>query len=501
MFACGSNGECSLGRVCRQVEFAQEGQRVCTWRGQKPLPDGGTTGADGGVQLADGRFIIEPDEYVPPDAGPVPDSGQVDAGQPDAGVDGGPADGGPLDGGPPDSGAPDAGPPDAGPGPCGNPTWTVGGGVWVTGYPKGFAGYNVIFATSRLFTGALGGVASADAICRNLAADAGLDDPGSYFAHLSVARADGGLRIPTADAGFIRPDGLPVAPSHTALLLGDLWYPPSVDEYGSLVSTSASSEERTWTGDQSIGLGRLSPVQGGDCDRWSDAGSKGFGGMVTASSVHWVDSNELASVTPCTLQRHLYCVKTSGNCPAPAPLPATNRRWAVLSKPVAGTAASAACLGMTSSLDAGFAPLLGWNSSSPLTAWAGSKPDGGSNAFPSEGPWFRPDGVLVAWYRSDLETNQLWAPIDMAWYPAGSGGVFAKLGKFDTGVWTGSTGVTYAPTQLDNMVCGNWNGGLLTQGAIGDARSRAQWFFILKVSCPASADRPAYCFEHGVGVP
>lgn len=87
---------------------------------------------------------------------------------------------------------------------------------------------NIAFVTSWKGTGDLGGVAAGDAICRRLAASAGL--PGTYVAWLSSATIAAKDRLGSA-RGWIRRDGKPLA-DWIEDLGRRLLHPIVLDEHG-----------------------------------------------------------------------------------------------------------------------------------------------------------------------------------------------------------------------------------------------------------------------------
>jgi hypothetical protein len=88
---------------------------------------------------------------------------------------------------------------------------------------------NYVFTTSTTQTAALGGLAGADAICKNLAIAAKL--PGTYVAWLSTSTVNAASRLNGA-SGWIRPDGKPVLNNVEDIAKNKFFYPPRLDESG-----------------------------------------------------------------------------------------------------------------------------------------------------------------------------------------------------------------------------------------------------------------------------
>lgn len=89
----------------------------------------------------------------------------------------------------------------------------------------------IAFVTSQTYTGSLGGIDGADAICVQLANTAGLVKPEGYRAWLSVGENDTpNTRIPKVNAPYYRLDGEKLAENIADLLDGKLKSPLNVNE-------------------------------------------------------------------------------------------------------------------------------------------------------------------------------------------------------------------------------------------------------------------------------
>jgi len=121
---------------------------------------------------------------------------------------------------------------------------------------------NIVFVTSTSHVaGDLGGLAGADAICNQLAADAGL--PGTYVAWLSDATADAVDRLGSA-RGWVRTDGWPFVDTVADLLAWKTYYPVIYDENVDTVAL----QTRVLTATESDGQG--SDTTGLYCGNWTD---------------------------------------------------------------------------------------------------------------------------------------------------------------------------------------------------------------------------------------
>lgn len=303
--------------------------------------------------------------------------------------------------------------------------------------------YNRIFVSSVLVAPRdLGGLDGADALCRALAADAGL--PGTYVAGLSTAGVPLASRLPPAARGWFRADGRPFADS-PARLFGDgqALYPPRFDERG--------RDLYTFDFDVPVVTGTDARGQPGveQCAGYTGGGPAEVVtlGLAAAGAGSWVD----AATGPCSQPAHLYCLGVSFAAPVALARDPANRA-AFLSReafvPDGGLAAAdAQC--QADARDAGlpgtFAALL----ASGATATPGSR-------FSTAGPpWQLPSGLLLARTAADF-----FSPTGFNDWLSGVT-AFAD-GRFAAGrvaYWTGAS----SPIGLPVSTCGDW-----TSAASGD---------------------------------
>ncbi len=474
-FACYPDGSCPDGLVCRTVESG-DGERACVRPGEKPVSDGGLERSDGGATLRDGGFVFE-------------DGGRPVSGGADAGLDGG-TDAG-VDGGPDGGTEPAA---------CGDLRWDFDGGVAVVGYPENFANYNPFFVTTDRFLadfgasdGGLGGFDGGNGICRNIARDAGLWSAGTYVAYLSVQLDDGGYRIRT-DAGFIRLDGLPIAPSLEAMRAGRLWYPPAINERGTVLSPGTPINPSTaWTGADYLQPGgpEPRPLVGGNCLDWTRATAGLPLGQVgdPFSSSFWAIS-KLGGAS-CAATHSLYCAQTAGRCAPLAPQAPPGARLALASVEVPWQLVESVC--HSYSVDAGgvrFRPLIAHNGKTFNASWTSDA--GVVPAIDFNGPvWVRPDGVAIVRTPMHLLDDTLLAPIDMFVTDAGA----SHLTSYDERLfWIGTTGPGAAGTAA--ATCDDWSDGGST-AQFGFAFSANKWFDGRGVNqtCDNSGVHRVYCVQ------
>ncbi len=156
---------------------------------------------------------------------------------------------------------------------------------------------NIVFVTSTVQNGNLGGLAGADAICNGLASTAGL--AGTYVAWLSTTTVDARDRLTEpGGAGFVRTDGAVVATSIADLLDNSLASPIQLDENGTDIGA-----ESVWTGTYSGGVA-ASPLAIELCSDWTSGGSHA-GGIGASDETDGTWSLTVPSI--CSLERHLYC--------------------------------------------------------------------------------------------------------------------------------------------------------------------------------------------------
>lgn len=152
-----------------------------------------------------------------------------------------------------------------------------------------------VFVSSQVRSGNLGGLAGADAWCKQLATAASLGGSGKWVAWLSVNGTDAIDRV-TARGPWQLVTGQLVASTKASLTSGSLLAPIRRTESGTLV---APSDDRVWTGTRANGTS-----QDLACNGWSSGGS-GFGSVGEAefANADWTAQ----SIEACANANRVYC--------------------------------------------------------------------------------------------------------------------------------------------------------------------------------------------------
>lgn len=186
-------------------------------------------------------------------------------------------------------------------------------GNWVNitdDYPK------VVFLSSTLHTGDLGGVAGADAICQGLADTAGLY--GTFKAWISDSESDPYTSFKHSEAPYTLVDETTVADNWTALTSeDDLKVPINMDEYGNEVTLNQTPIPYTdednagaWSATNWDGTGFLTHEDKTlECEGWTnglseiDDAIQGMYGLPWIESLSW----SVGHIWGCSSQQRLYC--------------------------------------------------------------------------------------------------------------------------------------------------------------------------------------------------
>lgn len=162
----------------------------------------------------------------------------------------------------------------------------------------------VVFVTSELMQGNLGGVDGADAICKKLAEDANLDNFDTFVAWLGDVKNDATHRIFKSRGRYVRTDGKPIALDFAYLANGLLINPINLDETGEIVSGNT----KVWTASHPDGW-YISGSTG--CSDWTitDFEQTGYQGNSFATDISWTDVSTLNNQPPtsCNEFGRLYC--------------------------------------------------------------------------------------------------------------------------------------------------------------------------------------------------
>lgn len=307
---------------------------------------------------------------------------------------------------------------------------------------------NVVFVTSTTHTGALGGLAGADAICQARAA--GVNLAGTYRAWLSTGTVNAIDRLGSA-SGWVRPDGRPFANSRADLAAGRIFYPAVLNERGS------PSIGNVWTA--TTATGALSGTA--HCLNWT-SGTETTGTQTYGSNEYGTFAWTSNGGATCTNQHHLYCFGVDHQATVAPPVATAVRRAFVTSGswlPNTGIAsADALCAS-----EAGAASLPG-----TYRALLASSTASAASRFSTTGnPWARVDHVVLA-----PTATQLLASTGTHWQAALN--VTASGAYVTSRTWAGAPNLStpgMSPTGASTN-CANWSTAAATSfGAVGISAS------------------------------
>jgi len=347
--------------------------------------------------------------------------------------------------------------------------------------------------------GGQAGVQAADGICQARAQAANLPEPASFVAWVSDSNDDAYCRIHgltgkrddncgqgqlPSDAGpWIRTDGQPFAESiDLALVPNDVTFlPPRVDEFGNeIFSLSVDRLVRTGTVENGSATTSL-------CSDWTSES-----GIATVGNMNYVASGwGFLGSSGCGGQMRLLCMERG---PGPALSPFGDSGKIVF----ASSATGPGDLASWSQADPGSSGIVAGDSicrnlagdaglpnAEGFKAWLSDDDTAAPARISSEGPWIRPDGVLVAADKSQLLSSFRNTGIAVTEHSD-------YVGSGVRSVWTG-TGDDGVP-ESDN--CNNWQDASGSfEGVLGSVRNSAEnWSRELIRGCGFSSAR-LYCIE------
>ena len=343
--------------------------------------------------------------------------------------------------------------------------------------------------------GGMTGLAAADAICQARAAAAGL--PGTFVAWLSDPTNDAYCRVngfagtknfncgqsslPVAAGPWARIDGQPFAGRIDLLLAPNfaLYYPANIDELGA----TAAATTLVFSATDSSGMYKAS-----DCTDWTSAANTTTAvvGLANGGAAWFTD--DLAPVT-CDLPQHLRCLEV-GSSPPLTKRPPQARRVFATSVTGNGNFASWPDSGGLSGLagaDAvcrARARYAGYANAANFKAWLSSSATSAPSRITSNGPWYRLDGIPVAFSKSDLIDGAVNAGISITETHTHASSTFQSA-------WTG-TGPTGT---MSSYLCSNWTIGTnAIFGGTGKYDSNdLHWTQSGLTSC--NTNEVLYCFE------
>jgi len=168
-----------------------------------------------------------------------------------------------------------------------------------------FCSKKIMFLSSQRFDGNLGGLAGADGICQDAAADGGLS--GTYKAWLSDSTISAKDRLNHNPAPYVRTDGATVANNWFDLTDGYIKEPILCDEYKecNTYKDLLGNDDllKTWTGTQQNGT-----KQTVTCTDWTDASGLSFPiGIPSVIDKSWTEV--VSSVSSCSQFLRIYCIE------------------------------------------------------------------------------------------------------------------------------------------------------------------------------------------------
>lgn len=340
---------------------------------------------------------------------------------------------------------------------------------------------NLIFVTSTQVAGNFGGVSPADTMCGQSATAAGL--PGSYIAWIASPSVTAVSRLGSA-RGWIRPDGQPFADTvgasggKTGFTNGQIYFPPEVNELGSVMGASV------WAANQAGADDQVNPSSYVDCTGWSSASSSvvGANGFSAAGSRDWA-STYIASY--CNTANSLYCLGT--NLTTPVTPATTTGRHAFVSVGIFGPATGIASADSMCQSEASSAGLANAANFKALLATNGASAASRFNL--SGANWIRPDGLLIASSITNLFAGNLLVPI--AQHADGSY-MHQGDGSYN---WSGAADPNTAGTAA--LTCNNWSSNASSStGESGFASEVTLSFFGSWNADPCNGSNSVFCFEN-----
>ena len=373
----------------------------------------------------------------------------------------------------------------------------------------------IAFVTSSRGTADLGswasaggkvGLEAADAICQSAARAGRL--PGTYRAFLSDALDDAYCRVhglngtvagkcgqgilPASAGPWLRTDGTPHAARIDGMVNGETYYPLTFDESGSESLSWGAFTGSDHVGARYVGDWRI------DCSGWTSS----IGGGIAAGSYAGMTSFGVGGGgLVCSQAAGLLCFEVAaGEGAALPPRAATGKLAFLTSTKGPGMLAAWSDAGTATGIAAGDAicraraSAVGFSNAGRFKAWLS---DGTTNAvdrITSDGPWVRPDGVLVASSKARLVSGNLVSSITVTetglyagWVP----GTSAPWSWSDQ-AWTG----TEQSGAKSAHHCLSWSALEAGSGVTGATTHTAIWSRIEGLDpVPCSRSLPIYCLE------
>lgn len=297
------------------------------------------------------------------------------------------------------------------------------------------------------------GLAAADAICQSRATAGGLANAGEFVAWLSDSHDDAWCRVhgfagkksascgqavlPMGAGPWVRLDEFPFSATLDEVAAANVVYTPlRVTELGTIFDTSVYTATRA--------DGALDPGQQ-TCSDWTNGSSGTFAvrvGSSFATGTGWTNSGP----GPCNQLLNLYCVERGAGS-ALGPSGFSGRAAFATASVGSGDLASWSNAGGASAVAAAdavcraTAAQAGVPHVASFKAWLSVPGADAIARFVSDGPWVRPDGMVIAGDRAELASGLLVAPLNQTAFGTYLG---------NEGVWTGtsSEGLSRSPECL-----------------------------------------------------
>lgn len=325
----------------------------------------------------------------------------------------------------------------------------------------------VVFLSSTLQDGDMGGLGGANAICQNLANAADL--PGTFVAWLSSNQVDARDRVEHADVPYVLVDGTQVASNWADLIDGSLTHAINLTETLQTIDNTGN----VWTGTDSSGV-----ETGRNCNGWNNNAdgllNDGRVGNSQGTAGGWTDNGNNAT---CNLFRRIYCMQSNSRSVFVTSTTHTGNLGGV-------RGADAICQARADEAGLG-KRYIAWLSSGDAVTQAKDR------IANFTGPFRRIDGVQVANTWSDLTDGSLDNPINVDETGSTISGVIR--------VWTSTADNGSGVIGTDGQVrCQAWTSGAASDsGRTGIATaSNGDWTNEgLGSNDDCNSNRRLYCFE------
>ncbi|WP_143141163.1 DUF4215 domain-containing protein, partial [Nannocystis exedens] len=162
----------------------------------------------------------------------------------------------------------------------------------------------LVFVSSQLYKGNLGGLAGADLKCQQLAQAAGL--PGTYMAWLSTIQASPATRMTHAAVPYVLPNGVKIADNWADLVDGNIDHPIDITETGGPVPFGGphcglNARASVWTATRKNGT---LYDEFWSCSDWTKDSGSGLWGNAKEEDDDWTES---CTGDSCARPSSIYC--------------------------------------------------------------------------------------------------------------------------------------------------------------------------------------------------